>query len=64
MDVPQAHLSRHFLRAQAQKMAWLPFAPAGPPSEVTGISTAHKLFVIGAWVEDVQVSRWPFMNHL
>ena len=55
MELPQAHLSRHFLRAQAQQVAWVPFAAGGPPDEVTGTSTTHKLFAIGAWVEDVQV---------
>jgi len=42
------------LCAQPERVAWLPFPPAGPPDERTGVSTAHRLFVIGAYVEDVQ----------
>ena len=49
------HLSRHSLLAQAERVAWLPFPPAGPPDERTGVSTAHRLFVVGMFVEDMQV---------
>ena len=42
------------LCTQPERVAWLPFPPAGPPDERTDVSTAHRLFVIGAYVEDVQ----------
>ena len=45
--------------AQPERVAWLPFPPAGPPDERTGVSTAHRLFVIGAYVEDVQACSNP-----
>ena len=45
--------------AQPERVAWLPFPPAGPPDERTGVSTAHRLFVIGAYVEDVQACSTP-----
>ncbi len=52
MDV--THLSRHFLRLQASHVAWLPGPPPGPP-DADGVTTAHKLLAVGAYVEDVQV---------
>ncbi len=48
-------VSRQSLRCQAERVAWVPFPPAGPPDERTGISTTHKLFVVGTFVEDMQV---------
>ena len=43
-------------------MAWVPFPSAGPPDERTGVSTAHRLFAIGAFVEDVQ-ARFILRSH-
>ena len=48
------HLSRHFLRLQANHVAWLPGPPPGPP-DADGVVTVYRLFAVGTYVEDVQV---------
>lgn len=54
------HLSRHFLRLQASHVVWLPGPPPGPP-DADGVTICHKLFAVGAYVEDVQVR---LLHHL
>jgi len=51
----EQHASRHYIGLQAQRVRWLPCAPAEPPDH-QGRANASNLFVLGGWHQDSERS--------